>query len=137
VFAPGDYQIWQYHGTAGETLTIQAVADLPANWVSRGDDTAAPTGVLDTLVIVTAPDGRDLNVYNTGGGMFYDPPQSDDIEAGVNTDSLVEGLVLPVDGTYQIIVSGAQYQTGGAYTLIMEAQPPNLATPIREDEPSG
>lgn len=115
----GDYQVWLYEGRAGEKLTIEVRADIPANGI------ASPVaGVLDTLVIVTAPDGRDLNIYNSGGGMVYAPPQSDDIETGSNTDSLVEGLVLPVDGDYQIIVSGSGYRTGGAYTMLLEAQPP-------------
>lgn len=124
--AAGDYQVWQYAGRAGERLTLRVEADVPANWASRGGAaTAVAAGVLDTLVIVTDPDGRDLNVYNSGGGMVYDPPQSDDIEAGVNTNSLLPDLVLPVDGVYQIIVSGSGYRTGGAYTLFVESQPPS------------
>lgn len=47
----------------------------------------------------------------------------------MNTDSLVEGRVLPVDGTYQIIVSRAGYRTGGDYTLIVESQGREDVTP--------
>jgi hypothetical protein len=127
----GGDQVWQYDGHAGETLTIQVKADMPANWADRGgEETALPAGVLDALVIVTAPDGRDLNVYNSGGGMFYEPSQSDDIETGVNTDSLVKDLALPVSGTYQLIVSGSGYRTGGAYTLIVASQMPDTVTPM-------
>jgi hypothetical protein len=122
----GGDQVWQYEGQAGETLTIRANADLPVN---GADPTTLAAGMLDTLVIVTAPDGRDLNVYNSGGGMVYHPAQSDDIDAGVNTDSLVDGLVLPVSGTYQIVVNGSGYRTGGAYTLIIDSQPPGAVTP--------
>jgi WD40 repeat protein len=122
----GGEQVWQYAGQAGEMLTIQAKADFPVN---GADQTTLSPGMLDTLVIVTAPDGRDLNVYNSGGGVFYRPSQSDDIEAGIKTDSLVDRLVLPVSGTYQIIVSGSGYRTGGAYTLIIESIPPGSPTP--------
>ncbi|MCC7206834.1 MAG: protein kinase [Anaerolineae bacterium] len=114
----GDYQAWQYTGKAGERLFIRAEADNPLN------GSAPRPGALDTLLIVTAPDGRDLNVYDSGGGMVFGAPHSDDIEAGVNTDSLVDGLVLPVDGVYQIIVSGSGFRSGGAYTLVVESQPP-------------
>ncbi len=105
-------------------------ADIPANWAERDSDSVAPdSGILDTLVIVTAPDGRDLNIHDTGGGMFFSKLQSDDIELRSNTNSLVDNLVLPLDGSYQIIVSGAGYRTGGAYTLIIESQPPGAVTP--------
>ncbi len=118
----GDAQVWQYNGIAGETLDIYVKADRPANETRQGNTAAPEANGLDTLVIVTAPDGRDLNVYNSGGGLMYQPAQSDDIEAGTNTDSRVEGLVLPIDGIYQIIVSGSGYRTGGAYTLTLESR---------------
>jgi len=123
--AVGDYQVWQYAGRAGEILSIQVHADMPANWAERGGthDTS-DAGVLDSLIIVTAPDGRDLNVYNSGGGMNYSPSTSDDIVPGAITDSLVDDLVLSVTGTYQIIVSGSGYDTGGTYTMIIESQVP-------------
>ena len=63
--------------------------------------------------------------------------QSGDIEPGINTDSLVEGLALSKNGTYQIEVSGALYRTGGAYTLIIESTPPEAVTPTPEGTPSG
>jgi hypothetical protein len=113
----GDHQVWLYTGQAGESLTVRVNAVPEA-------------GELDSRVVITAPDGRDLNVFNRGGGSFYDPAQSDDIEPGVITDSLVENLVLPVDGIYQIIVSGSGYRSGGAYTLMIESRPPEVATPV-------
>ena len=122
--AIGDVQIWSYEGQAGEQLTIRVEADSPANWATRGGDEPASPGALDTMVILTAPDGSDLNVYDQLTMLALDPPQSQDIEDGVNTDSLLEGFELPVDGTYTIEVSGYLYQTGGAYTLSIESQPP-------------
>jgi hypothetical protein len=124
----GGDQVWQYKGQAGETLTIRANADLPVNGANPS------AGMLDTLVIVTDPDDRDLNVYNSGGGMVYHPAQSNDIQAGVNTDSLVDELVLPVSGTYQIIVSGSGYRTGGAYTLTLESRMPDVITPMPQND---
>ncbi len=127
--AERDVQIWTYDGQSGEILTIEVHADYPANGAEPGNQNPTAAGLLDTLVIVTAPDGRDLNVYNSGGSMLYTYPQSDDIEPGVLTDSRIDGMVPPVDGTYQIIVSGSGYQTGGAYTLIIESHIPPPATP--------
>lgn len=117
---PHHAQLWTYEGRAGEMLTLRVNADYPANWSMRDPDELIPNGTLDSLIIITGPDGGDLNA----SGDFYlrlDPPESDDIEPGVNTDSLVDGLVLPVDGTYTIEVSGAAYRTGGGYTLIIES----------------
>ena len=128
----GDEQVWQYVGRAGETLTIDVRADYPANWALNGGAGSPAPGVLDSLVIVTAPDGRDLNVYRSGSFTSFEPPQSDDIEAGVNTDSRVDGLMLPVSGTYQIIVSGSGYRTGGAYTLTLESQEADDIPPTPE-----
>lgn len=123
--AVGEYQVWQYDGHAGEILTLRVHADTPANSTGSNDtQEAVEPGALDTVVIVTAPDGRDLNIYNSGGGMVFAPSTSDDIEAGVITDSLVDQLVLPMDGVYQIIVSGSAYRSGGKYTLILESQMP-------------
>ncbi len=72
----GGEQIWLYEGRAGETLTIEVWADHPANWALNGGAAPDAPGVLDTLVIVTAPDGRDLNVYNTGGLMPSNRPRA-------------------------------------------------------------
>jgi hypothetical protein len=106
-------------------LTIRVNADHPANWALYGETTPPPgNDVLDTLIILTAPNGADINVYNSGGGVVYRPPASDDIDPGLNTNSLIEGLVLPVDGVYQVEVSGAGSRTGGEYTLIIESAPP-------------
>ena len=123
--AIGEYQVWQYIGRAGELLTIRVNADIPANWEERGGAPDPPeAGVLDSLIIVTAPDGRDLNVHNSGGSTNYAPSTSDDIVPGVITDSLVDNLALPMSGTYLIIVSGSCYASGGGYTMTVESQKP-------------
>ena len=115
----GDSQLWSYAGKAGETLTIRVNADLPCNQ-------DIPAGCLDTWFTVFDPDGAVITLLD-----YYsmDPGPSDNIEFGVNTDSLVEDLVLPVDGIYWIEVSGSGYQTGGAYTLTIESTPPEVIAP--------
>jgi WD40 repeat protein len=128
--AIGGYQVWEYSGSAGERLTIRVNADHPANWDTRSDNEPTPEeGWLDTVVIVTAPDGTDMNIYVIAGEVMFGPGESQDIEVGVNTDSLIENLVLPEDGTYLITVSGSGYQTGGAYTLTIETTPSEAITP--------
>ncbi|HEX3053493.1 MAG TPA: protein kinase [Aggregatilineaceae bacterium] len=120
----GNVQIWTYEGRAGEILTIRVNADNPVN----GSTDRRP-GMLDTLVVVTAPNGMDLNVGDSLVFVSYDPATSNDIQEGVNTNSLIEGLVLPEDGMYQIEVSGYRYQTGGPYTLVIESQPGMVIIP--------
>ncbi|MBN1200539.1 MAG: protein kinase [Anaerolineae bacterium] len=126
--AIGNNQVWAYKGYAGEVLTIRVSADNPVNGFVPSEEEPLPDGMLDTVVIVTAPDGVDMNARGYLPARF-DPPESNDIEPDVNTDSLIEGLVLPVNGTYRIEVSGLQYQTGGSYTLTIESQLPDAVTP--------
>jgi hypothetical protein len=76
------------------------------------------------MVVVVGADGVALNIINVGGALLFDPLTSDDIDPGVNTDSLIEGLILPVDGLYRIEVYGAE-QTSGPYTLTIESAPPS------------
>ena len=123
--AVGDYQVWEYVGRAGERLTIRAEADYPANWDARDQGDPTPIGgVLDTVIVLSAPDGTTLNLYEVAGELMFNPGESQDIEVGKNTDSLIDGLVLPQDGTYRIVVSGSGYRTGGAFTLILASEPP-------------
>jgi hypothetical protein len=120
---PAGQQVWLYAGRAGEALTIRVNADQPANWNARAEGEPLPAGgVLDTLVLVIGPDGTALNV-NYQATSQLDPVSSDDADPGLNTDSLIEGLVLPEDATYRIEVYG-MIQTGGAYTLTIESVPP-------------
>jgi WD40 repeat protein/DNA-binding SARP family transcriptional activator len=121
--AIGDTQFWTYEGRAGEVLTIRVEADHPANWDTRREGEPTPEGGwFDTRLSVTSPDGTILLVG-------YYSNQHNDIDPGKNTNSQVEGLTLPVDGTYFILVSGNLLQTGGAYTLTIESTPPGTATP--------
>ncbi|MGB0385473.1 MAG: tetratricopeptide repeat protein, partial [Ardenticatenaceae bacterium] len=96
----GGSEIWTYEGKAGEVLTIRAEADKPAN---NAEDR---TGLLDILLIVYAPDGTII-------------AKADDIQPGVVTDAVIEGLELPTDGTYKLEVLGLE--SSGAYTLILQA----------------
>jgi hypothetical protein len=107
--AMADTQLWPYEGRAGEVLTIRVEADHPANWATRSQTEPTPEGGwFDTRLSVTSPEGTIL----LGG--FYSK-EHNDIDPGQNTNSQIEGLTLPVDGTYFILVSGYLFQTGGAY----------------------
>jgi hypothetical protein len=117
----GDYQSWQYAGRAGEMLTVRVEADKPWSACSESEQQSAESGCLDALIIVTNPDGIHLNIMFQNGAMLS-PASSDDIDAET-TDSLIEGLLLPVDGTYTLTVSGLGLQSGGAYRLLIESMP--------------
>ncbi len=120
--AVGETQFWTYAGHTGEVLTLRVTADHPANWDSRIEGETTPEGGwFDSRVSVTAPNGT---IMLTG----YSYPCLNDIQGGVNTNSLVEGLALPKDGIYFILVSGWQFQTGGAYTLTIESSLPGTHT---------
>jgi WD40 repeat protein/DNA-binding SARP family transcriptional activator len=134
----GEVQVWTYAGRAGETLTVRVNADLPANWGDYGEGTPTPMGLFDTQVILTAPDGTDLNFGSWMPARFA-PSEGNDIQPlgpNANTNSLVE-YVLPEDGIYQIEVSGYRYVTGGSYTLIIGSQPGGAATPTPGSMSSG
>jgi WD40 repeat protein len=108
----GGGQIWTYDGQSGETLTIRVSADHPPN------DADDRTGLLDTLVIVRAPDVSTL-------------AENDDIRIGNITDSWIEDLELPVDGIYEIEVRSWDNRDGGAYTLTIGSVLPVTPTPTR------
>jgi WD40 repeat protein/DNA-binding SARP family transcriptional activator len=123
--AIGDAQFWTYEGRAGEVLTIRVEADHPANWDTRREGEPTPEGGwFDTRLSVTSPEGAILM-----HGYSAVSIQHNDIEPGKNTNSQVEGLILPVDGTYLVLVSGNLLQTGGAYTLNIASEPPGTITP--------
>lgn len=87
--AENSQRIWNYQGTAGETITLSAV-DLAR--IVPGD-----LG-LDMAIRVLAPDGREV-AYN-------------DDQPGVDLfgvyDAHISNLVLPADGAYQIAVEWVQ-----------------------------
>jgi serine/threonine protein kinase/WD40 repeat protein len=108
--AVGDLARWTYEGQAGEIVTIQVEAHNPADF--------------DTMVVLAAPNGLNLNIFTDVVTLTFDPAQSQDIDPGTNTNSLLEDFMLPTDGTYLIEVSGYMYETGGSYTLTIESQLP-------------
>jgi WD40 repeat protein len=97
----GDRDAWTYTGHAGDVLTIGTAADKPANGVSP--DEGKRRGLLDTILILRAPDGSIV-------------AQSDDIADGI-TDSRIDQAALPVDGTYVIEIHSYGDSEGGGYTL--------------------
>jgi hypothetical protein len=98
----GGAQLWSYFGRAGEIVTIRANAERPANGASEREQRERE--LLDTYLVVYAPDGTDLAMAN-------------DIEPGALTDSLIQDLALPASGRYAIEVRSWEDRTGGVYTL--------------------
>jgi DNA-binding beta-propeller fold protein YncE len=101
----GGGQAWEYTGTAGERLSISAVAENPANrtW---GIDQQREAGLLDPTLSLYAPDGSLLAA-------------SYDLENGVATDAYIAEVVLPQSGVYKIEVRSYRDQTGGNYRLVL------------------
>jgi hypothetical protein len=109
----GDFQIWLYEGQVGEVLTIRVLADNPADNVPYFN--RLEHGVMDTVLYIISPDGTIIAM-------------NDDAETiEMTTNSLIEGLVLPVDGTYRIEVHSVGGLNEGAYTLIIESSPPSAS----------
>ncbi|MBK8027375.1 MAG: hypothetical protein IPK19_39790 [Chloroflexi bacterium] len=109
----GGGQVWLFTGHAGERLTLQVTADRPAH---TPQDMEYDTRGLDARVVLYAPDGTWL-------------AENDDIIEGIWTDSLLEGIVLPLDGAYRIEVRSWDDQSGGGYVLSVEVEP-SSGTPI-------
>ncbi|MFN8372307.1 MAG: protein kinase [Anaerolineae bacterium] len=99
----GDREAWRYEGQAGEVVTITLNADRPANNFSLEERESRD--LLDTLLVVRAPDGTVL-------------AENDDIAEGV-TDSRVENITLPADGTYIIEARSYGNEMDGPYRLVI------------------
>lgn len=97
----GGREVWFYMGCAGEILTISVNADDPVNFTPQ---TQIQAGMLDAVVILSAPDGTEFAV-------------GDDIAVAVDTNARIENQRLPANGLYTIDVRGFDFNTGGAYTL--------------------
>jgi hypothetical protein len=93
-----------FEGQAGQSLTITLNAERPANDFSLEEREARD--LLDTVLVIIAPDGSVL-------------AESDDIAEGV-TDSKIENLILPLDGTYIIETRSYGNEMAGPYTLTIE-----------------
>jgi WD40 repeat protein len=111
--ALGDWDVWLYDGQAGEELTIRLIADNPAN--DTPHDERIERGLLDTLLFIIAPDGSLLG------------SNDDTFDAEFATNSLIEGLTLPVDGIYRIEARSAWELYAGEYTLVIESTTPQAS----------
>jgi hypothetical protein len=107
----GGSDIWTYNGHAGEMLTVGVKAEYPVNTA----DIANWAGLLDTVLTL-----------RTSDGMFEE--ESNDIEVSVLTDSLINDVVLPSDGVYEIEIGSYDNRTGGAYTLVIQSNEVSSAT---------
>jgi WD40 repeat protein len=121
----GETIFLSYSGHAGELLDISLEADKPANEAS--DEERQKNNLLDTLLVVQNPDGSLL-------------ASSDDIEDSVQTNSRLEGLLLPADGVYTIQVRGAgDARIGGGFTLSLKRAVPTATptfTPVATQAPT-
>lgn len=106
-FDEGGANVWKYKGTAGETLTLMAVAENPAN--NTDNATREKDRLLDTVLVVYDPTNQVI-AYN------------DDIVDAVLTNSFLRAIELKVDGTYTIKVANWYTEkgdeTGGHFTLM-------------------
>lgn len=105
-FDEGGANIWKYKGTAGETLTLIAEAENPAN--NTDNVTRQKNRLLDTVLVVYDPTNQVI-AYN------------DDIVDAVLTNSFLRSVELKTDGTYTIKVANWYTEqgdeTGGHFTL--------------------
>jgi predicted dienelactone hydrolase len=99
----GSAEVWTYTARAGEVVNIYLLADRPANQTNQQQ--RERYGLLDTLLVLRAPDGSMLAA-------------NDDF--GLGTNSALEGIMLPAAGEYRIEVRSWQSQTAGDYTLLIE-----------------
>jgi WD40 repeat protein/class 3 adenylate cyclase len=105
------FDAWTYEGQAGELLSLHLQADTPlTGWMEFEEREAA--GVLDSVLLVVAPDGRLLALAD-------DTPSQQDWESG---DSLIEAVYLPVDGVYRIEAHSMWDDIPGGYTLTIESR---------------
>jgi hypothetical protein len=111
--ARGDFDVWTYEGKAGETLSIQMVADRPVtDWTLPLEERYA-AGVLDTVVQVVMPD-------KTWSDFSGDDYATDDSRV---SDAFLRGIHLRADGTYRIEARSAMDDQAGPYTLIIKRLP--------------
>ncbi len=109
-FDEGGANIWKYKGTAGEVLTLMAVAENPAN--NSDQATREKDRLLDTVLVVYDPTNQVI-AYN------------DDIVDAVLTNSFLRYVELKTDGTYTIKVANwftkKGDETGGHFTLMVNS----------------
>ncbi len=107
-FDEGGANVWKYNGTAGEVLTLMAVAENPAN--NTDSETRQKDRLLDTVLVVYDPTNQVI-AYN------------DDIVDAVLTNSFLRYVELKTDGTYTIKVANwfteKGDETGGHFTLMV------------------
>jgi WD40 repeat protein len=112
----GRKNLWHYEGQAGETLTIRVNPDAPADvreWPEELDPILqhiADNNHLPPILTLKPVDGDIITEHNSG----IEPIDS-------LSNGLLEEIVLPADGVYEIEISTYENLYGGAYTLIIES----------------
>jgi hypothetical protein len=128
--AVGGGELWTFEGLTGETWLIRAEARRPAGTFTTTDERIEQE-LLDSYLIVRAPDGSII------GENDDDERLADDNEMRTNARVVI---TLPEDGIYTIEVRSYADESGGEYTLVIEARGqlnPIEATPTlgREGRP--
>ena len=90
--AVGQGELWSFEGSEGQEVTIRLTADSPS---------------LDPYLTLFAPDGEII-------------AENDDIDLGVDVNSLLEGIILPESGSYIIVARGLDESSVGPYTITLE-----------------
>lgn len=101
----GSADVWMYEGQAGDVIAIDVLADRPADRATA--EQRIEYFLMDTLLAVYAPDGTLIAA-------------NDDMDRGL-TNSRLSDLTLPEDGKYRIEVRTWANQSGGDYTLLIDA----------------
>ncbi|MEM7803100.1 MAG: WD40 repeat domain-containing protein, partial [Chloroflexota bacterium] len=91
-----NFDTWLYEGQAGETVSIELIADSPVADETVPVERWNDAGVLDTVMLIRDPQGRLLGRALEGRTSNYQ----------VSPNAKFEALVLPSDGTYEIENSG-------------------------------
>jgi len=105
-----DFDVWAYEGRVGEILALQMIADKPiADGTPRHEQNAHDS--LDALLILIAPDGSQLALGDNQepvGGMAV-------------SDARIEGIRLPMSGTYLVQARSYWDEGAGGYSLFIES----------------
>ncbi|MBL8165773.1 MAG: TIR domain-containing protein [Anaerolineae bacterium] len=113
--AVGGRDLYTFVGRAGDVITVNALADQPAN--GETDQVAqVEQGLLDI----------NLTLFDANGFLVA---ENDNVADGL-TDALIAPLVLPADGVYTVQINNINNtEVGGPYTLLIEPGVVPTATP--------
>ena len=106
------FDIWLYEGQAGEMLNLHMQADNPSHDSIGSIFDWYDAGLLDPLLIITAPNGSLLGRGN----------DSSNEDGATLSDARINAVVLPEDGVYQIQARSFLDAFEGDYSLFIESE---------------